>query len=119
MTNYPPSLTVLSVVSAWQGVVNWLERNMLTCPSKRWLHLECPGCGFQRSVVALFKGEMRTSLQLYPATIPLLMLLAFVTLHIKYDFPHGAMVIKYWQGGVAILILVFYIYKIVNHKINL
>jgi hypothetical protein len=116
MTN-PLSLTVVLSLSAWQGLVGWMERNMLTCPSKKWLHLECPGCGLQRSVIALFRGDLRASLQLYPATIPLLLLLGFVGLHLKYDFPNGALIIKYLQAGVAIIILVFYIYKIVNHKL--
>ena len=105
------------ILSAWQGLVGWLERNMLTCPSKKYLHLECPGCGLQRSVIALLKGDIRASLQLYPATIPLVMLLLITGLHLKYDFPNGALVIKYLQVGVAITVLVFYIYKIVNHKL--
>ncbi len=117
MSNYSLSLTVISSTTAWQNLVGWLEGHMLTCPSRKWLHLDCPGCGLQRSVIALFRGDLRTSLQLYPAAIPLLLLLGFIPLHLKYDFPHGATAIKYWQGGVAVIIVVFYIYKIVNHKI--
>jgi hypothetical protein len=94
-----------------------MERNMLTCPSKKFLHLECPGCGLQRSVIALFRGDIPASLSLYPATIPLLVLLGFVALHLRFDFRHGAAVIKYLQLGVAIIVLVFYIYKVLNHKL--
>jgi hypothetical protein len=117
MTNYPLGLAVILLLSAWQGTVDWLERNMLTCPSRKWLHLECPGCGLQRSVIALFKGDVSASLQLYPATIPLFVLLGFFVLHLKYDFSNGAVITKYLQGCVALIILVFYIYKIVNHKL--
>jgi hypothetical protein len=117
MKTYPLSLAAVVILSAWQGLVGWLERNMLTCPSRKYLHLECPGCGLQRSIIALLKGDIQTSLQLYPATIPLLTLLLFTGLHLKYDFLNGALVIKYLQAGVAIIILVFYIYKIVNHKL--
>lgn len=98
-------------------MVNWMERNMLTCPSKKWLHMDCPGCGLQRSVIALFRGDIHTSLSLYPATIPLLVLVAFTALHLKFDFRHGAAVIKYLQLGAASIILVFYIYKVLNHKL--
>jgi len=98
-------------------MVDWMERNMLTCPSKRWLHVECPGCGLQRSLIALFRGDLHTSLGLYPATIPLVALLWFVALHLRYDFRYGAVVIKYLQLGVATIVLVFYIYKVLNHKL--
>jgi hypothetical protein len=101
----------------WASAIDWMELNMLTCPSKKWLHIECPGCGFQRSVIALFRGDIRTSLELYPATIPLLFLIGYVALHVKYDFRHGATVIKYLYLGVATIVLVFYIYKVLNHKL--
>lgn len=90
---------------------------MLTCPSKKWLHMECPGCGLQRSIIALFRGDVQASLSLYPATIPLLVLLGFSALHLRFDFRYGAVVIKYLQLGVATIVLVFYIYKVLNHKL--
>ena len=117
MTTYPLTLAAVVILSAWQGLVNWLERNMLTCPSRKYLHLECPGCGFQRSVITLFRGDLRASLQLYPATIPLLFLLGFVALHVKFDFRYGAAIIKYLYLGVATIVLLFYIYKVLNHKL--
>jgi hypothetical protein len=102
----------------WPMIVDWMERNMLTCPSKKWLHLECPGCGLQRSAIALFRGDLHTSLSLYPATIPLLVMLAYVALHLKFDLRHGAVVIKYLYLFAASIIFVFYIYKVLNHKLN-
>jgi hypothetical protein len=101
----------------WPVLVDWMEGNMLTCPSKKWLHVECPGCGLQRSVIALLRGDTHTSLSLYPATIPLLALLGIVALHLRFDFRYGAAVIKYLQLGVATIVLVFYIYKVLNHKL--
>ena len=32
----------------------------------------CPFCGFQRSVVALLRGDLTTSFLLYPALLPIL-----------------------------------------------
>lgn len=101
----------------WPTVVDWMERNMLACPSKKWLHMECPGCGLQRSIIALFRGDIRTSLSLYPATIPMLVLIALVALHVKFDFRNGAPAIKYLYITVATIIFVFYIYKALNHKL--
>ncbi len=101
----------------WPALVDWMERNMLVCPSKKWLHVECPGCGLQRSVIALFRGDIQTSLSLYPATIPMLVMLGFIALHLKFDFRNGAVIIKYLYIGVAVMIFVFYIYKVLNHKL--
>ena len=101
----------------YYDTVLWLEKNMLSCPSKKYLHIECPGCGLQRSMIALLRGDLMTSFQLYPATIPLLILLGFTLMHLKFKFTAGAAIIKYLQISVAIVITVFYIYKIVNHKL--
>jgi hypothetical protein len=43
---------------------------MLTCFSKQYLGVECPGCGIQRSAISLFRGDILDSLALYPALIP-------------------------------------------------
>lgn len=43
---------------------------MLTCLSKQYFGVECPGCGAQRSFVCLCRGEILDSLALYPALIP-------------------------------------------------
>ena len=106
------------LLSAYGQFVHWIEANMFACASKKYLHIECPGCGIQRSAVALLKGDLATSLQLYPATIPIICLFIFVAVHIKYKFEWAANVIKYLYAGIAIVIAVFYIYKIVNSKIT-
>ena len=101
----------------YNGFIQWLQANMLSCPSKKYLHIECPGCGFQRSCIALLKGDIQNSLQLYPAALHILLLLVFTALHLKFKFEQGSNIIKYSQAGIAIVIVVFYIYKIINHKI--
>lgn len=91
---------------------------MLSCPSQKYLHVQCPGCGLQRSIIALLRGEFSNSLYLYPATIPILVLLAFTVLHLKFKFTKGADIIVYMQITVAIVIAVFYIYKIIHRQIT-
>jgi hypothetical protein len=98
--------------------IEWLEHHMLSCPSKQLFHLECPGCGIQRSFIALLKGDVFTSLQLYPALLPILATLLYTAIHLKFDFFHGARNIKILQLISGLLILSFYIYKIVNHKLT-
>ncbi|MGN6492934.1 MAG: DUF2752 domain-containing protein [Agriterribacter sp.] len=90
---------------------------MLTCPSVKYLHMACPGCGLQRSCIALLKGHIIESFRLYPALIPLLVLCAFTALHLYAKFTWGGKIIIALQVAVVAIIAVHYIYKIVNHQI--
>jgi hypothetical protein len=101
----------------YQDMLQWLRGHQLTCPSKSWLHMECPGCGLQRSFLALLEGDLQQSLRLYPATLPLLFVLAFTPLHLWFKFKQGAQVIKFAFLLAALVIFVFYILKIIHHQI--
>lgn len=50
---------------------------MLSCPFKFITGIDCPGCGFQRSLLALLQGDLHQSFQLYPPAIPLLIFFAY------------------------------------------
>jgi hypothetical protein len=97
-------------------ILPWLERHMLPCPSKKFLHIECPGCGIQRSVLALFQGDFVTSFLLYPATIPIIAMLLYTFLHVKFKFINGARNLKIFQLICAIIIVVNYIHKLLNQN---
>jgi hypothetical protein len=107
----------MAILSFYWDCVHFVEGHLLSCPSKKYLHIECPGCGLQRSLMSLLEGRFMDSFRLYPATVPLISMLVFTFLHLKFKFIYGAMILKYLQFSVAIMILVFYIYKIVNNKI--
>ncbi|MEJ7560244.1 MAG: DUF2752 domain-containing protein [Pedobacter sp.] len=100
------------------NVINWLEANLLACPFKNHTGLDCPGCGLQRSILALAKGEVSTSFQLYPAAMPMIALVLFLPAHLKFDFKHGALLIKVTYSLIAAIILLNYIYKIYTHQLN-
>ena len=48
--------------------------------------MECPGCGMQRSLIALLKGHLLESLQYHAALIPFMItiILLFIQLKIKH-----------------------------------
>lgn len=101
----------------WQTIIEWLKEHMLTCPSKHFFHFDCPGCGMQRSFVALLEGDVARSLIIHPATIPLIVLFVYTGLHLLFGFKHGASVIKWGYILCSAIIVVFYTYKVITLKI--
>ncbi|MDN5480295.1 MAG: DUF2752 domain-containing protein, partial [Chryseobacterium sp.] len=52
-----------------------IEDFMLTCPSKKFLGIECLGCGAQRAIVLVFEGKFSEAFHLYPAVYTVLIFL--------------------------------------------
>jgi len=95
-------------------IIPWLEQHQLPCPFKLITHIDCPVCGFQRSGIALLKGNLIQSLELYPAFIPLLVLCASLLLNFRVRFDPKGKVLRMGGAFVFIIILVSYIYKLTN-----
>lgn len=53
--------------------IGWLQDHLLPCPFKYLTGIDCPGCGFQRALLALLRGDLHGSFFIYPPTIPLLL----------------------------------------------
>ncbi|WP_316798570.1 DUF2752 domain-containing protein [Pedobacter frigidisoli] len=96
---------------------HWLSHHLFACPFKTYFGFDCPGCGFQRSVISLFKGNFEESFRFYPATIPILMIALFTIMHLSVNIKTGAMIIKIAYAAIAIIILINYIYKISTHQL--
>ncbi|MDB5018649.1 MAG: hypothetical protein JWQ84_3481 [Mucilaginibacter sp.] len=93
-------------------VINWLEKHMLPCAYKSIFGIDCPGCGFQRSFIALLKGDLRESLLLYPATIPVLIMCAFLLFDIKYRLNNHHTIKNILYISVVAIIIVSYSIKL-------
>jgi len=98
--------------------MNWLQNHLLTCPFKALTGIDCPGCGIQRSFLALMRGDLAVSFKLFPATVPILILLIFTAIHLKFDFKRGAFFIKMLYIAVALIMLINYTYKILTHQLH-
>lgn len=62
---------------------------MLPCLNKKLFGVPCPGCGVQRSLYLLCKGEFVAAFQMYPAIYPLILLLLFLGLSLFVKFRHA------------------------------
>jgi len=96
------------------SILDGLEKLMLPCLFKMLFHKECPGCGLQRSVLALLKGDLGGSLHLYWATIPILLLFTFLLLHLRFRFSFGAKVLVWLYCFNGILIMCQFFYKLTH-----
>jgi hypothetical protein len=67
---------LLTVLFAFSALLENANRFLLPCPFKYLTGYDCPGCGFQRSVLALLNGNFHESFQLYPPAIPILVTIA-------------------------------------------
>ena len=88
---------------------------MLPCAYKKYFGVECPGCGMQRSVEALTRGEVQESLQLFPALLPLVLMLLFLILHLAFKFKNGAFWLKWMFILNAAIIVSSFVYKQIQH----
>ncbi|MDD4150789.1 MAG: DUF2752 domain-containing protein [Bacteroidales bacterium] len=90
-----------------------VERYMLPCPVKQVTGLPCPGCGMQRAIIELIRGNIIESIISYPALIPLIIMLCILILHFKFEFKHGAAILKYFFIFNAIIISINYIFEFI------
>jgi len=94
--------------------IHWLENHQLTCPYKKYFGIECAGCGLQTSFIELLKGNIYESIKIYPPLLPIILMFMFLVLHLKFNFKHGAIILKIIFIFTCLLILINYIYKLIN-----
>ena len=100
-----------------QDAFHWIESNLLACPFKSFTGIDCPGCGIQRSIIAIFQGNFFSSVKFYPATLPIFALLGLTAIHLKLELKNGALLIKSLYIGITLIIIFNYIYKIFTNQL--
>jgi hypothetical protein len=98
------------------NIISWLEKHQLPCLFKQLTHVDCPGCGMQRSFILLLNGDITGSFIMYPALVPIILLFGFLLLHLIKRFKHGTAILKYSYIFCAGIIMVSYIYRIIITK---
>ncbi len=88
-----------------------VEDYMLPCFNKKFLGVECPGCGMQRSVALLIQGDFIAAFKMYPAIYTILLLLGFLLLDNFYKIKYANRISIILMVTSVILILTNYILK--------
>jgi hypothetical protein len=83
---------------------------------KQVTHVDCPGCGMQRSLLLLLNGDLPGSFKMYPALIPVMLLFGFLVLHMIFKIKNGTAILKYSYIFCAGIIMLSYIYKLIITK---
>jgi hypothetical protein len=95
-------------------LIDYYEKHMPACFYHKYLGIDCPGCGFQRSLIYLLKGDIVASLKMFPALIPILIMLFYLVFHLIFKFKKGHKVLLYLFITSASLIVINYIFKILT-----
>ena len=83
-----------------------ISGGVLLCPVKRYLGLQCPGCGTLRAMHALLHGDLRAALNYNPLSVALL---PVVLLYLSF----GALLgrepyhkLQVWAGRALIVVII-------------
>ncbi|RZJ19807.1 MAG: DUF2752 domain-containing protein [Acinetobacter sp.] len=111
-------LLLIYILSALSFVIDKADIFLIPCPFKYLTHLDCPGCGFQRSVLALIQGDFEKSCHFYPPAIPFLIgvLIGISSYSFKWD--RNSKILKSAYLTVGFIILINYIFKIATHQLQ-
>lgn len=91
-----------------------MEEYMLPCLNKKYLGFECMGCGIQRSIALLFKGQFTEAFFMYPAVYPLLALLGFLFINQFIRIKYANRSITFLAILTVATIIVSYLIKMTN-----
>lgn len=70
-----------------------LEEYMLPCLNKKLFGLDCMGCGMQRALVLLIKGDFIEAFTMYPAIYTLLLLFGIIAINTFKNFKYDSKII--------------------------
>ena len=97
--------------------IELMEDFLLPCLNKQLFGIDCYGCGGQRSVLLLLKGDFHGAFMIFPAIYPILILLGFVLFNLFYKFQYdyfikiALILITATVMAVSYLIKMYYIFN--------
>ncbi|WP_299364252.1 DUF2752 domain-containing protein [Winogradskyella sp.] len=74
-------------------LIKGLEEYMMPCLNKKLFGFECMGCGLQRSIALLLRGQIVESFMMYPGLYTLIALFGFIGINTFKSFKSGNKII--------------------------
>ncbi len=96
-----------------EQIILWFEKNQQPCFYKKHLGVNCPGCGMQRAFIELLKGNLYESILIYPALMPMIIMLLYLSAHILFKFKNGSKVLMILFIFTFSLIIINFVIKII------
>jgi len=90
-----------------------IESFMLPCFTKQLWGFDCPGCGLQRAILFLFKGEFLAAFDMYPAIYPMLLLFGFLIMDKLFSIKYAIKITNVLMVSTVAFILTNYILKFI------
>lgn len=98
-------------------LIHWLESHQAACSWKQYFGFECPGCGMQSAFIALLKGNILESIQLFPALFPMIIMLVMLSLQLIFKLPKGALILKILFIFTSSTMVISFVIKLFIHLI--
>lgn len=98
-----------------ERLIEWLEAHQMPCYYKKFLGVECLGCGMQTAFILLLKGEFLESIYTFPALLPILFMVGFLVLHLWFRFKKGPRILKFSFIFTITIMIVHYVINLINH----
>lgn len=104
---------VISGINKNTIVIDKLEGLMLPCMTKQMFGFDCPGCGLQRAILSLLKGDIIGAWQMYPAIFPLIAFTMILLFRHKLNTVIASKLVPGMAYLTVIFILTNYILKFI------
>lgn len=111
----PVLMVVLFAVHEY--ILSWFI-NLPNCPALSWFDIYCPACGNTRSTIALFRGDIFTSLRynIVPLLLVVLLLASYIELA-TYSFGRHIRLLPKKLSFYIVLIILLMAYFIIRNFI--
>ncbi len=93
--------------------LDWLEHHLLPCPTKYFFGIDCPGCGMQRAILELLRGNILDSIKIYPPLIPIIILTVLLIINLCVKSKTLLKILKYIFVIDLIIVFLNYIFKFI------
>lgn len=88
-----------------------MEDYMIPCMNKAIMGIDCPGCGTQRALALLLRGEFADAFFMFPAIYTTILLIGLIGLHLADKSRNYQKVIIGTAIANAVVVIISYIYK--------